>query len=172
MAWDQTRGGRRPSITVGPALVRQELDEPEPGTALLAGADLDLVGEGADDLDSETALLELALVAVLLVEQLEAGTLVAYLDHEPVGLQLIDDLDVALAAVLVGVAHRVRAGLGQRELQVVERLVRDRAHTGDGRQGQPPERDVLGLRRDGQPHRAACLVHRAPSTPAWPGVTG
>src|SRR5439155_8106576 len=127
MAWDQARRRRRSSITVG--LVGQELDEPEPGTALLAGADLDLVGEGSDDLDSETALLELALVAVRVVEQLEAGALVAHLDHEPVRLQLIDDLDVALATVLVGVAHRVRAGLGQRELQVVERLVRDGAQT-------------------------------------------
>src|SRR5207247_6069839 len=82
-----------------------------------------------------------------------------------------DDLDVALEAVLVGMAHRVRAGLGQRELQVVERLVRDRAHAGDGRQSEPPERDVLGLRRNRQPHRAAYLVHQAASTPARLGLT-
>ena len=52
----------------------------------------------------------------------------------------------------VGVAHRVRAGLGERELQVAEHLLREvGAQAGDAGQGEPAERDVLGLGRDRQP---------------------
>ena len=45
----------------------------------------------------------------------------SHLDDEPVGLELVQDLHRALA-VLVAVAHGVRAGLGHGELEVAERL--------------------------------------------------
>src|SRR5207247_2658556 len=92
----------RPSIAVG--LVREKLDEPQPGAAVFARTDLDLVGERADDLDPEAALLELVVVPVAVLE-LETGPLVPDLDHEPVGLQLVDDLDVALPPILIRMPH-------------------------------------------------------------------
>ena len=129
-------------------LIGQELDEPQPGAAVVTRADLDLVCERADDLDPETALVELSVLAVHGALRVETRPGVADLDHEPVRLELVEDLDLAFAAVGVRVPDGVRAGLGQRELQVVKRLVRERPDPGDRSQREPPERDVFGLRRD------------------------
>ena len=76
------------------------------------------------------------------------------LDDEPVGVQLVHDLDEP-GAVAVGMPDGVRARLGQRELQVAEHLRRERlgAQPRDPGQGEPPEGDVLGLGRDRQADR-------------------
>ena len=96
--------------------------------------------------------------------RVEAAAGVADLDREPVGQQLVDDVDAAGTVLAVRVLDRVRTGLGQRELQIVQGLVRDRPHSGDRGQGQTTERDVLGLRRDGQANGASLIAHRlAPS---------
>src|SRR5215210_7206227 len=107
-------------------LLGEELDEAKPRAAALALSDLDLVGERADDRDAEPALGQLLAVAGRLAK-LEAAAGVADLDREPVALQLVDDVDAA-ETFAVGVLDRVRAGLGQRELEVVERLVGERTH--------------------------------------------
>ena len=97
---------------------------------------------------------------------LEAGAVVGDLDDQPVVAELEADLDVPVA-VAVGVADRVRARLGERELQVGERLVRERPDAREPGEGEPRERDVLRLRRDRQPDgpavvgRCACSVARS-----------
>ena len=93
---------------------------------------------------------------------LEALALVDDHDDEPVGVELVGDLDRALAA-RVGVPDRVRAGLGQRELQVAEHLLAERlgAQACDPGQGEAAERDVLGLRRNREPDRLGLSAVRA-----------
>src|SRR5262249_56514488 len=91
--------------------------------AALAPGDPALVGQRADDLDPEPALLELVGGRRARARAgLEARARVADLDRETVGLELVNDVDAA-AVLAVGVLDGVRAGLGQRELEVVERLV-------------------------------------------------
>ena len=88
---------------------------------------------------------------------LEPAALVDDLDHQLVRVQLVRDRDRA-AAGAVRVAHGVRARLGQGELDVAEHLRREllRAQAREAGEGEPPQRDVLGLRRDRQANR----VHR------------
>src|SRR4051794_8304487 len=101
------RGGCAPaacaSLSIG-----EELDEAQLPAAVAARADLDLVRERPDDLDSEPALLGLGLIAGRHPSRLEARAHVADLRPQPVELEQVDDLDVA-AAVPVRVLDRVRA---------------------------------------------------------------
>src|SRR3954454_23188667 len=114
-------------------LVRQKLDEAG-ARAAGRGPDLGLICDRADDRDPEAALLELLVLGP--GAWLEARSLVADLDGEPVGLQLVEDLDLALAPVDVRMPDRVRARLGQRKLEVVEGFVGDGTNPGDRRQGE------------------------------------
>ena len=68
------------------------------------------------------------------LRELEAGAVVGDLDDQAVVEQLEGDVDVAVA-VAVGVADGVRAGLGERELQVGERVVGERADAARARRG-------------------------------------
>src|SRR5438034_11330066 len=70
-------------------LGRQKLDEAQPRAAFRPRADLDLVRESADDRDSEAALLQLAVAVLRPLGELEPRALVADLDGQPVGLQLV-----------------------------------------------------------------------------------
>jgi len=56
------------------------------------------------------------------------------------------------------VLDRVRAGLGQRQLQVGELFVRERAQAREARQGETAEQDVLGFRRERQADRPTVAV--------------
>ena len=58
---------------------------------------------------------------------IEAVAVVDDLDREPVGLQLVRDLDVTVAARAVRMPHRVRHRFGQRELEVGHHVVGDLA---------------------------------------------
>ena len=71
------------------------------------------------------------------------------LDHEPVVLELEADVDLPVT-VDVRVPDRVRARLGERELQVGDRRVRERPHARKPGQGEPRQRDVLRLGRNRQ----------------------
>src|SRR5437763_810530 len=89
------------------------LDEAEVRAAVGPVADLELVREGPDDRDAEPAFRELVRGrAAPCVRRLEALAAIPDLDHEAIGVELVEDLDEALAA-RVGVAHGVRARLGQ-----------------------------------------------------------
>ena len=88
----------------------------------------------------------------------EAFPLVDDLDGDVLVAELVHDLNAALAPGLVRMPDRVRACLRERELEVVERLVRDVAQVRDSGQGEPAERDVLRLRGDGQSHGAGSVV--------------
>jgi hypothetical protein len=66
------------------------------------------------------------------------------------GAQLVGDLDLP-AVVGIGMADRVRAGLRDRELQVGERLLGERAQARQAGEGEPAQRDVLRAGRNGQP---------------------
>ena len=79
----------------------------------------------------------------------EPGAVVRDLDDEPVGQELVHDLDDAVA-VVVAVAHGVRARLGHGELQVAERLLARAAQAGEPAQRKADESDVFGLRRNRQ----------------------
>ncbi len=69
----------RPRIAVG--LRGEELDEAQLGAAAFALGDLDLVGDGADDLDPEAALGELVVACAAAVLRLEARPGVPDLDR-------------------------------------------------------------------------------------------
>ena len=56
-------------------------------------ADLELVGDRADDRDPEAAFVEARPPSAELGLGVEALAVVGDLDHEPVGLELVDDLD-------------------------------------------------------------------------------
>ena len=83
--------------------------------------------------------------------RLEALAVVGHLDDEPVGMELVEDLHAALP-VGVRVAHGVRAGLGERELEIAQDLLRERlgAEPDEPGQGEPAERDVFRLGRNRQ----------------------
>ena len=70
----------------------------------------------------------------------------------PVGLEPVDDLDRPVA-VAVRVPDRVRARLGDGELEVGQRLLRERPHAREPGEREPGQRDELRLRRDAQPDR-------------------
>ena len=90
------------------------------------------------------------------VVRLEARAVVGDLDDQPVVPELEADRDVALV-IAVGVPDRVRARLRQRQLQVGERLVRERADAGEAGESEPGQRDVFRLRRNRQPDRPALV---------------
>src|SRR5437667_622328 len=105
--------------TQGDRLVVEKLDEPQPRAATaVALAGLELVGDRLDDRDPEPSLGEVVVGPGTV--GVEAGTFVGDLDDEPVGLQLVQDLDDAFATLAVSVPHGVRAGFGHGELQVTE----------------------------------------------------
>src|SRR5207244_7846407 len=106
--------------------LRQELDEPEAGPLAVALAKLELVRERLDDRDSEAALDEVVLPG-LRRPMLEAVAVVRDLDREPVGLQLVEDLDVS-PVLGIGVTDGVRARLRERELQVGKGFVGELAN--------------------------------------------
>ena len=108
---------------------------------------LPLVRDGPDDRDSQTSLDERVRVAG--DGGIEPAARVGDLDHEAVGIQLEEDLD-GTVGVRVGVPDGVRARLGERELEVGERLVLERTKPCQPGQRQPPERDVFRLGRDGE----------------------
>src|SRR5581483_3564304 len=99
------------------ASLRELLHEAQPRAAL-AGlrGDLELVGDRPDDRDAETAFRELVAVEGRRLVGIEARPVVDDLDAEPVSVQLVGDLDVAVAVRAVGVPHGVGDGFGQREL--------------------------------------------------------
>ena len=84
-----------------------------------------------------------------LFARVEALAVVVHLDHEPVAVQLVGDLDRALA-LAVRVPDGVRRRLGERELEVGHELLGDRPQAREPRQREPAERDVLGARRNRQ----------------------
>ena len=77
-------------------------------------------------------------------QRIEALALVGDFDDEPVGEQLVRDLDDTHVLVAVRVPDRVGRGLGQRQLEVREQLVGQLAEPPDARERKPAERDVLG----------------------------
>src|SRR5512133_3134266 len=90
-----TRGILHEKALLGLAL--QKLHEPEPGAvAVRALAGLELVRDRLDDRDPEPALGEVVLQGPV-AGGLEAGTVVRHLDDEPVGQELVHDLDRSLA---------------------------------------------------------------------------
>src|SRR5712692_3208698 len=100
---------RKRDVAVG-----QVLHEPEPRSSAFTRPNLELVCDGADDGDAQSTLAELCGRALGRIG-LEALALVADLDLERAGGQLVRDLDVPVL-VRIGVADRVRARLGDREL--------------------------------------------------------
>src|SRR5207302_6893686 len=129
----------------------QNLDEAD-ARAADAGArlDLELVGDGADDGDSEAALGQLRGLVTALGVGIEPLAVVEDLDRKPVGKELVADVDMAAAAAAVRVANRVRARLRERELQIRESLLVERPQAREAREGEPAERDVLRFRRNAQ----------------------
>src|SRR5581483_4981579 len=154
----------RGSATRGTYPLRAEvLDEAETRAALARrGRDLELVGDRADDGDAESAFGELPVVVERRrLVRVEALAVVADLDPEPVRRELVADFDVALAARSVRMAHGVRDGLGQRELEIGHRVVRDRPELREPGQGQPAKGDVLRLRRDAELDGAGAVARGA-----------
>src|SRR5205807_6426230 len=120
------------------------LREAQAGSSLRAFPDLELIGEGLDDRDSEAPFRQLVVHGrgAPPGRRLEALTLVGDLDDELVGVQLVDDLDRAVG-IAVRVPDRVRTGFRQRELEIAEHLLtqRLRTHARDAGQGEPAQRD-------------------------------
>src|SRR3954453_7921668 len=87
----------------------EALHEAEPRAAPLARLDLQLVGERADDGDAEAALAHPVRLGSLV--QHESLAFVGHLDRDVLLAELVNDLDVALAARLIRVANGVRARL-------------------------------------------------------------
>jgi len=87
------------------------------------------------------------------------------LDPEAVGVELVHDLDAALAGGPVRVAHGVGDRLRERELQVGHRVLRDLTQLAEPGQREPAEGDVFGLRRDAEPDEAVVGVHSSCSLP-------
>ena len=103
------------------------LDHPEPrALPAVATPELELVRNRADDRDPKPALAQLLGIASSLLRH-EAAPGIRNLDHDAVGVQLVEDVDHAAVVGLVGVPHGVRAGLGQRQLEVGDDLVGERA---------------------------------------------
>src|SRR3954464_10074338 len=156
----------RGPATRGPYRVLGEvLDEAEPRAALARlRLDLELVCDRPDDGDPEASLRELLTLERRRLVGIEPCAVIDDFDAEPVGEELVRHLDVAVASRAVGVPHRVRDRLGQCELQVGHRVVRDLAELREPSQGEPAEREEFGLRRDAQADRAAtaarCAVPR------------
>src|SRR6266508_2111742 len=145
---------RRQHDTQGDRLVVEKLDETEPRAAPGATlARLELVCDRLDDGDPEPALPEI-LRARPAARDVEAGTVVGHLDHEPIRLEVVRDLDDSLAPFDVPVSHGVRAGLRDGELQVAERLLTQRPQAGEPAQREPDEGEVLPPRATRQPYAA------------------
>ena len=87
--------------------------------------------------------------------RVEAVAVVDHLDDDPVGAQLVADVDLPLTRRAVRVPHRVGHRLGERELQVGHRVVADLPELAEPRQGEPAQRDVFGLRRNAKLDRPA-----------------
>src|SRR6266496_1943771 len=106
-------------------------------------ADLDLVRDRTDDRDAEPSFGELVGMA-LGGSRIESLTVVGDLDDEPVGMELVGDLDhTHVPGLSVRVADRVRCGLGQRQLEIREELVGQLTEPPDAGESKPAEGDVL-----------------------------
>ena len=129
----------------------EDLGEAQPRAAALRAARQDeLVGDRANDRDAETSFGEVLEVAQLAVfRRVEALPFVVHLDDEPVAVELVRDLD-ATAAAGVRMADGIRRGLGERELEVGDELLRDRPQLRQPGERKAAERDVLGPRRNRQ----------------------
>ena len=88
--------------------------------------------------------LAVGAVDVVLVE---ARAFVADADDHAVVVHREGEVHLAVV-VVVGVAHGVGARLGEGQLEVGDRVVRVAAAAQQPGERQPPEHDVLGLRRD------------------------
>src|SRR5256885_13797340 len=133
--------------------LRQKLHETQArSAAAVARPQLELVRDRTDDGDPEPALHEVV-AGLVRTRVAEPCAVVDDLDREPVVVQLVEDLDGALPA-LVGMPNGVGAGFGERELQVGERLLAERPQAREPRQGQATQRDVLRLGGDRPPDRA------------------
>src|SRR5262249_51881613 len=145
----------------------EALDEPQPRAAAVGPADLELVGERLDDRDPEAALLEVVrLLAGTHAVVLEPLAGVRHFDDESIVVQLVENLDHTLAAV-VGVTDRVRARLRKRELEIGEHVLGESAQPREPRQCEAAQRDVLRLCRYAQPHSncvALATCHRTPTS--------
>src|SRR5918999_2855912 len=135
-------------------LAPEELDEAQ-ARPLAAVVDLELVRERADDGEAEPAFAQFAPL-MLPPFEVEARSGVRDLDHKSIGVQLVVDLDDALAPVPVGVTNGIGACLRHRQLEVGESLLRKVPEAPEPRQGQADKRDVLGLRRDREVDGVCC----------------
>src|SRR5947208_1651788 len=112
MVWARSSGERSREYSPG-GLVQGFLEPQARSFAPGLSADLHLVSNRADDRNPETAFGELIGTA-LGCRGIEALALVGDLDDEPVGVELVRDLDDAgVVALCVRVPDRVGRGLGQ-----------------------------------------------------------
>jgi hypothetical protein len=140
-------------------LFLEELYEPKARSLpALSRSDLELVGELANDRDSQPALGDGLRCDRQLVIDGETLPVIAHLDDETVRMKLVQDLDGTFPAVAIGVPNRVRAGLRDRELEIAECFVVEWTQVRDAAESQPDERDELGLRGDGEAHAAGVAV--------------
>src|SRR5437588_622428 len=118
-----------------PRWLTQRFLEPQPRSSSTGlRSDLDLVGDRADDRDSEPSLREPGGVGAR-VGRVEALAVVGHLDHETIGEQLEDDLDHAGVLFTVGVPDRIGRRLGERKLEIGDELVRKGAQPRNPGQG-------------------------------------
>jgi hypothetical protein len=140
-------------------LFLKELYEPEARSLpALSRSDLELVSELTNDRDSQPALGEGLSADRQLVIDGETLPVIAHLDDETVRMKLVHDLDGTFPAVAIGVPNRVRARLRDRELEIAECFVVEGTQVRDAAESEPDERDVLGLRGDGEAHAAGVAV--------------
>src|ERR671910_903085 len=155
---------RRPSSAGGGFLrgcwlCLDELYEPEPRSLpALSRSELELVRELANDRDPETTFVEPILTDKCRFGDREPRAVVAHLDDEPVGMELVDDLDRALAPVTVGVPDRVGARLGNGEFETAQCLVRNPPRLGEPAQREPYQGDVFRLGGDRQADGGSATV--------------
>ena len=155
------RPGQRRYASARRRFTKRSRDPREPG----GGLDLELVHDRPDDRDAEAALRQLLALEGGRAGRIEAGAVVDHLDPQLASRQLVDDLHLA-AVPVVGVAHRIRDGLGDRKLELCERLVRQLGQVGETGERQPGERDELRPGRNPQPngaHPFALVVPRLDS---------
>src|SRR3954454_23602604 len=104
----------------------QPLHEPQTGAAdTWPGLQLELVRDRADDRNPETAFGELLALERRRPVGVEAPTVVDDLDRERVAAELVRDRDEPRSAG-IRMPDRVRHGLGQRELEIRQRLLGQR----------------------------------------------
>src|SRR6476659_664395 len=129
----------------------QPLHEPEARAAdTRLGLQLELVRDRADDRDPETAFGELLALERRRLVRVEAPPIVDHLDGECVAGELVADRDEPRSPG-IRMPDRVRHGLGQRELEIGQRLLGQRADVGATRERETSQSDVLSPRRYAKP---------------------